>query len=290
VTRSIYKSDDGRKAVLAAYDASIEGLGIPNLADRVVRTRFGETHVVVAGPHDGPPLMSFHGGNSFNAETLAWYRRLADDHHIYAPDTIGHPGRSAETRLSPKDRSYGEWARDVYEVLGIDTAPAVGTSYGAGIVLRLAAAAPERVTKAALVVPAGLVKPPIGPILRMTLPWLRYTLSPSRERLTRMLQPMFGSEPADPDVVTTVGLIFEHVHIERAMPRPATTEELRAWQAPTLVLAAEHDVFFPARRVLPRARAIIPGLVAADQIDGSGHYPSPATRELIAERVADFLA
>ncbi len=48
------------------------------------------THLLVAGPEGAPPLVIFHGGN--------------------APDTIGHPGKSAEQRVSPRDNSYGRLA------------------------------------------------------------------------------------------------------------------------------------------------------------------------------------
>lgn len=76
-------------------------------------------------------------------------------YRIYAPDTIGHPGKSAETRLSPKDNNYGQWLSDVMDGLGLDRAAFLGGSYSAGIILRLAAYCPRRITKMALFVPSG---------------------------------------------------------------------------------------------------------------------------------------
>lgn len=288
MAKSIYKSEVGRDRVLAAYDEATERLTVPNLEHRTVQTRFGETHMLVCGPVGAAPVVCFHGGNSFNAHTLAWYPDVTDQFRVYAPDTIGHPGRSAETRLSPSDLSYGEWAAEVVEALGLTRVAALGTSHGAGVILRLAAVAPRRIDKAALVVPSGLVKPTTRVMMQMVLPWLRYTLFPSRERVVRMLQPMFAGTPVDDEVADTIGLIFENVRIETGMPRPATEHELASWEAPVLVMASEFDMFFPASRVLPRAREVIPNLAGTEQIDHSGHYPSSEDRQRISERVAKF--
>ena len=288
--KSIYKSEAGREQVLAAYDEATDCLQAPNRAHRTVQTRFGDTHVLVCGPEDATPVISFHGGNSFNADTLAWFPDVIDRFRVYAPDTIGHPGRSAETRLSPGDLSYGEWAADVMASLGLEHAAALGVSYGAGIIMRLAAVAPRRLDKAALVVPSGLVKPKTTSMMKMVVPWLRYTVSPSRASVVRMLQPLFADEPVGDEVVDTLGVIFQNVRIETGLPRPADAHELTGLDAPVLVLAAELDLLFPASRVNPRAQEIIPQLAAAEQIDGSGHYPSPEARQRISERVAEFLS
>ena len=93
--RSIYKSAEGWSQILAAYDRANAELGVP-LEERILETRFGSTHVLVPGSPGGPPLINFHGGNAFNADTLAWHLPMAQTHRIYAPDTVGHPGRSAE--------------------------------------------------------------------------------------------------------------------------------------------------------------------------------------------------
>lgn len=288
--KSIYKSQAGRDQVLAAYDDATDRLQAPIQEHRTVETRFGDTHVLVAGPKDAAPVISFHGGNSFNAETLAWVPDVIAQFRVYAPDTIGHPGRSAETRLSPSDLSYGEWAADVMASLGLDHAAALGVSYGAGIIMRLATVAPQRLDKAALVVPSGLVKPKMLPTMRMVVPWLQHTVSPSREHVVRMLQPLFADKPVDDEVIDTLGVILQNVRIERRLPRPTDARELTGLDAPVLVIAAELDILFPASRVVPRAQEIIPNLYAAEQLAGSGHYPSPEDRQRISKRVAEFLS
>ena len=286
---SIYNSVEGRSQILAEYDRANTELGVP-LEERILETRFGSTHLLVLGPPDGPPFVHFHGGNAFNADTLAWYLPLAKTYRIYAPDTVGHPGKSAETRLSSKDLSYGEWAAEVLDRLALERTAALGSSFGAGILLRLLTVAPERITKAVLVVPSGVVNPPVWPMLsRLIWPYLRYKLRPSRDHARQLLQPLFADAEVDDVQLDRSNLIFRHYRSIRTMPRPATEAELARFTAPTLVLAAELDMMFPARLVLPRVREIMKGFVAAEQLDGSAHFPSVETQQQILARVAAFM-
>ncbi len=59
------------------------------------------------------PLLVFHGGNATTAYNLNDCKFLLNDFHIYAVDIIGHPGKSAEVSLSPRNQDYGKWAIDV---------------------------------------------------------------------------------------------------------------------------------------------------------------------------------
>lgn len=135
---SIYRSPAGRRALEQAYGDALERLGA-EVTERYVDTRYGETHVLLAGPASGDPVVVLHGGNATNPMTLAWYESLAGEYRLIAPDTIGKPGFSAETRVDPRGDAYGEWVVDLLDAFDIEAAPMIGTSYGAGIVLRTAA-------------------------------------------------------------------------------------------------------------------------------------------------------
>jgi pimeloyl-ACP methyl ester carboxylesterase len=241
-------------------------------------------------PADATPVVVVSGGNFPNPLSLPWFAPGLDDHRVYAPDTIGHPGKSDQVRLSPRDASSGWWLADVLDELGLPEASMVGPSFGAGITLALATVAPERIERAALVVPAGIINPPLPSLLaRMGLPMLAYRLRPSRARLVRAVRPLFApGDDIDEAVLDAVGAVFDHVRIEPVMPRARRPSELADLTAPVLVVAAEHDPLFPGERVLARARELFPNLAGAELLHGGGHVPTGDARHQLQRRLRSF--
>ena len=285
---TIYKSIEGKKKILNLYDSFQAGLGVI-LSDRNVKTRFGATHVLVAGPEHGLPIVITHGGNSIAPQGLRGLFPLLEQerYRVYAPDTIGHPGKSAQVRLSPRDQSYGLWLSDVLDGLGLEKSAFIGGSFGAGIILRLAAYAPQRITKMALFVPSGIVSVPfVSMVFRVGLPYLVYTLFPSRKRMYRAIRWM-GSDIED-DVLELIEAVFQHVRVEPEMPRPVTKEELVKFTAPTLVIAAENDVMFPGDAVKKRAIEIFTNLIDVECLLGGTHYSTKSDLEYVNKRIMEF--
>ena len=284
---TIYRSDAARLEIEAFYDRARERLPFATTS-RTVRTRFGEAHVLRAGPEDAPPVVVFQGGNVVNPLTLAWFAPLADRLRILAPDTIGQPGKSSGIRVSANDASLGEWAIDVLDGLGL-TAPAiVGISYGGGVVLRLAALAPDRIGRAALVVPAGIADVPVGSMLSLAAGYLGYRAVRRRGLVESTVRRLSGGEP-DPLFVESTALAFRGTALDTEMPRNATPEELRGLTAPVMVITGEHDPLFRPDRVLPRATAIFPNLVAADTLPDCAHILGPECADRLAARIGPFL-
>ena len=282
----IYRSPAGEAELAALYDEALARLG-PGCETRRVGTSFGETHVILAGPEDAPPLVVLPGGNFLNPLCLSWFLPLAESFRLYAPDIVGQPGRSARTRPSARGDGHARWLGEVLDGLGLGPASFVGISYGAGLVLRLAGLAPGRVAGAVLVSPAGIAVGPIWPMLRETaLPMLVYRARPNRERLLRAARPLLTD--LEEPYVRQLGLVYRHVKLDRELPRAATREELAGYGAPTMLFAAEDDLFFPAGKVIPRATEIIPNL-ETEALPGSRHVPSREAFAHINERTTAFL-
>jgi len=282
----IYRSPAGEAELAALYDEALARLG-PGCETRRIGTSFGETHVILAGPEDAPPLVVLPGGNFLNPLCLSWFLPLAESFRLYAPDIVGQPGRSARTRPSARGDGHARWLGEVLDGLGLGPASFVGISYGAGLVLRLAGLAPGRVAGAVLVSPAGIAVGPIWPMLRETaLPMLVYRARPNRERLLRAARPLLTD--LEEPYVRQLGLVYRHVKLDRELPRAATREELAGYGAPTLLFAAEDDLFFPAGKVIPRATEIIPNL-ETEALPGSRHVPSREAFAHINERTTAFL-
>jgi pimeloyl-ACP methyl ester carboxylesterase len=283
---SIYRSPGGEAELAVLYDEALARLG-PGCETRMIGTSLGETHVILAGPEDAPPLIVLPGGNFLNPLCLSWFLPLAGAFRIYAPDIIGQPGRSARTRPSARGDGHARWLVDVLDGLGLGRVPLVGISYGAGLILRLAGLAPERIGGSVLVSPAGVAVGPIWPMIKETvLPMLVYRASPNRERLLRAARPILTD--LEEPYVRQLGLVYRHVKLDRELPRAATQEELARYEAPTLLFAAENDLFFPAEKVIPRAAEIIPNL-KTETLPSSRHVPSRQTFAHINERTTAFL-
>lgn len=283
---SIYRSATGRQLLEEAYTDAIQQLGV-EVDAQYIETRHGETHVLSAGPVSGTPVIVFHGGNATNPMTLGWYAGLADEYRLLAPDIIGQPGYSAETRVDPSGDGYGEWVVDLLDTLDIQAAPMIGTSYGSGIIIRTAAVAPERIDRAALVVPAGFGTGSLISLLRVGLPAILYRFLGWEWLLDRVLTPMVTQSDPNPVVRETIAASLRYVKLEREFPS-ASVDELNGFTAPIALFVGENDPFFPPDPIIPRARSRLPTISKTETLDGEKHILSPKAQENVTASISEF--
>ncbi|RIW32038.1 alpha/beta hydrolase [Bacillus salacetis] len=284
---SIYKSSEGKKHINRHYEGYVESLGI--MIDRVyVDTSHGLTHVLAAGPLDGKPLFIFQGGNCINPMTLSWFTELAESYRIYAPDTIGHPGYSDENRISAKDHSFAEWIEELMYYFDVKRCAFIGPSYGGGIILRLAAFKPDKIACAVLVSPAGIK---MGPKLKMIkdvlVPMVLFNRTASEKHLEKIADALSDSSLKKKDR-EIIGDIFKYVRLEQDMPKLTAKKELQHYTAPTLVIAGERDIFFPAKQLNPAVHEILPVSTIFKAYD-MGHFPSQGHLLEINQEIKRFL-
>lgn len=282
----IYRSEEGKSSILQEYEAYLDELG-DNFTREYVETRFGQTHVLLTGPEDGKPLFILQGGNCVNPMTLSWFSSLFNEYRIIAPDTIGHPGYSEETRISARFDSLALWVSDLLDYYEIEKSAFIGPSFGGGIILRLATYIPERIACSVLVAPAGLA---VGSKLKMVqdivLPLVTYRMTSSPTSLQKIADRMSCNCMKELDK-NIIGKIFKHVSLEQDMPKLTEKEELVNYTSPTLLLVGEKDIFFPADKLIERAKKIIPN-VKAVQYD-TGHFPSQDVLTQMNQEIIQFL-
>lgn len=283
---SIYRSPTGRQALEEVYIDAVEQLEI-EVDERYVETRYGETHLLLAGSTSGEPVVIFHGGNATNPMTLGWYTGLAEEYRLIAPDTIGQPGYSAETRVDPRGDGYGEWVVDLLDTFEIRTASMIGTSYGGGIILRTAAVAPERIDRTALVVPAGFGTGSIVSMMQVGFPAILYRFLGFEWLLERALTLLVTQPEPDPVVRETIAASLQYVKLEREFPG-ASADELDGFTAPVALYVAENDPFFPPGAIVSRARSRLPNLSKTVILDKEKHILSPAAREKVTASISTF--
>ena len=104
---NVYKNKQSEIILKELYDRQIKLLDV-KYEDLYVNTKFGQSHLLKLGNLNGKPVLLFHGGNSTTPYYLSGFKPLFQYFCFYAVDTIGHPGKSAQTILSSKSMEYGE--------------------------------------------------------------------------------------------------------------------------------------------------------------------------------------
>lgn len=283
---TIYKSLAGKEKIMALYDKQLERLKVA-YSNKWVSTSFGETHLIETGKLAGIPLLVFHGGNATTAYNLLACDFLMNDFHIYAVDTIGHPGKSAEVSLSARNYDYGKWAGEVIDALGYESICCFGGSFGAGILAKTMCAAPEKVKRAVLYVPAGIKNAPAINSMSMMFPMIMYWITHKDKWLKKCMLPMAVTEEnITDDIYETAKLSINYTNVKAGMPSNVVGKDMKNCKAPTLVMAGEKDCLFPAKRVLPRAEQIIEN-VTTYLLVGRGHMSSLTESE--KQMIIEFL-
>lgn len=284
--KTIYKSESGKKKILELYDYQLKRLQNP-YKDIYVKTSFGRTHLIETGTAEGEPLLVFHGGNATTAYNLLACDFLFRDFHIYAVDTIGHPGKSAETSLSAFNYDYGKWAGEVINGLGYDRMSLFGGSFGGGIIAKTMCEVPERIKRVVIYIPAGIRNGLQIRNAQMMFPMIMYWITRKDNWLKKTMLPMAITEDnITDDIYQTAKLSIDYVKVKTVMPANVSGSKMKKCMAPTLVMAAEKDCLFPGPGVLKRARKIIPNCKTY-LLRGRGHMHFLTDKE--KKMIVEFL-
>lgn len=288
--RPMFKTDAARATMSGWYDRFLARVSVPT-ESRVVPTRFGEAHVRVGGPEHAPPLVLLHGAMASSAHALAELEGLLHHFRVYAVDVVGQSVKSADQRPPVKDDSYGRWLLEVMDGLGLPKAHVVGVSWGGFVSLRLAALAPERIDRFALLVPAGLVTgPAMAGFLKLGLPMTKYLLAPNEARLEKFVAALLTTK--DDDWKRFLGDSFLSYDVAgMKVPALAKAGEFAKLTAPTLVIGADNDLSFPGEALIARAKTLFPNVVDTELLKDCNHCPptTPEFRAWLSARIVTFL-
>ncbi|BCN30904.1 alpha/beta fold hydrolase [Anaeromicropila herbilytica] len=254
--KSIYKNEKGKTEIIDLYNKQLQKLGVI-YKDIYVDTSFGKTHLIETGNLNGKPLLVFHGGNSTTAYNLLFCDFLLEDFHIYAVDTIGHPGKSAEVSLSSKNQDYGKWASEVITGIGYEKIACFGGSFGAGVLVKTMCVSPQLIERSALLVPSAICNAPAYKSMNMLAPMILYWITHKRSWFIRCILPMaITEENILDDIIDTAKCSIDNAKIKTGMPSNESDESLSRYKGPVLIMSAEKDCLFPGQMVIERAKKI----------------------------------
>ena len=273
--RSVFKSAEREKQVLAVYDSVLGRWPVP-FEEMRLDTRLGSTHVIASGDKSSPPLILLHGTGSNSAFWYGEVSEYAGFRRVYAVDIPGEPGRSGDTQHPIKGTDYTGWLLDVFLGLGLDRAALLGVSLGGWMAIGFASRHPERVEKLVLLCPSG-----VGPqryfFMFKAIP-LMLLGEKGADRITRMVS---GSQSIPEEAVQYSKLIARSFNL-RTEPVPVfSDDELKRLSMPTLLYAGKKDVLLDSVKTGERLRGMLPR-AETHILPEQGHILTGLTEEIAA--------
>lgn len=286
---TIFVSEEKKATIRSWYDRFRAKAPVAT-EDRQVKTTFGRTHVLCAGPASAPPLVVAHGALASSAHLLPELGPLLASRRIYLLDVVGQSVMSEDRRVELDDDSYGRWVGEAATALGLDGFDLYGISWGGFVATRAAAVLGERIRHLVLGVPAGWVSGSAWTGFReMGWPMMMFRAFPSEARLQRLVAPLFSTP--DPDWTAYFGDAIRSYRLDIRIPPLVRPEQVANVKCPVLVFAAEHDVSFPGAALLARAKELIPS-AEVELLEGAKHSPpmTDAFRARMGARIERFLS
>jgi pimeloyl-ACP methyl ester carboxylesterase len=283
-----FRDDVARRRFLTAYDNALAAWPTqPSQFD--VETRCGTTHVLATGPESGTPIVLLHAVAVSSPSWFANVAALSADRPVYAIDTIGDAGRSAQTSRIRDGDDLSLWLDDVLAALDLDRAHLVGLSYGGWLALNQARRLPGRLASVTSVDPPGALGRASGAFVIKILPdSLLAKFAKSDKALYRLLRLLNnGTLPAQPLLELSVaGLRTFRARLP--YPKRMSDDVLRTLDTPTLLLFCERSPVNHAQRALERSRQLIAN-VETEVIPDVGHMLPVEMPEVFTTRVLRFI-
>ncbi|MCU1683517.1 MAG: alpha/beta hydrolase [Amycolatopsis sp.] len=276
----IYRSEAGARAIQQRYRELLDSWPV-DAEERRIPTSQGVTFVVVSGPEDAAPLVVLQGSGANSAMLMPSIKPLAEHHRVYSIDVIGEPGFSAPSRPPMTSDAYARWLDEVLDALGLTSVFFLGTSLGGWMSIDYATRRSERVTRLALLVPAGIGRQKLGVLVKFVL-MLPFGEWGRRRSMMSAIGASSEEARKHPLIVFSL-LVFKHFKPRVSVPA-FDDGTLRRLTMPVLAVAGARDKMIDAGQTKRRLENLVPH-AEVHLMPEDGHFLSPQT-----DRVLGFLA
>jgi pimeloyl-ACP methyl ester carboxylesterase len=282
---SLYTSEKGKQQILSLYDNKLVELNI-QYSNKMIETSFGTTNVIVAGNPSKPPIVLIHGSNGCAPIALETYFDLLDSFSVYAVDVLAQPNKSAETRLSMKDDSYGQWMNEIIDALQLKNVTLAGFSFGGLVILKTLINNENNIKEVFLSAPAYVVNGnPIKALFKFFIPMKRYMKTKKTKYLERFLDAAFTEK--DDFAHNSLALVFTHFTMDFSPVPVIKTIEASKIKTPITLIAAGNDIIFPGEKMIKRAKKIFPSLKHTLLLKDSKHVQNKKDNSTIASLIVN---
>ncbi|WP_420573322.1 alpha/beta fold hydrolase [Kordia sp.] len=266
---SLYKTVQGKKEILNLYEQKLESLQI-QYDYTCVNTSFGATNIIVTGDSSNPPLLLIHGSNGCAPVALEAYPNLCKSYKVYAIDVLAQPNKSAETKMSMKDDSYGKWMYEIIEALNISNVTMAGFSFGGLVILKTLEFSERTIKEVFLAAPAYIVNGnPLKALFKVFIPMKRYMSTKKLQYVEKVVAALFTEK--DQFAVKYLSKVFESFRMDFSPVPVIKTKKAKNIETPITIFAAENDLLFPGNKMKKRAIKIFPSLKKIMVLENSKH-------------------
>jgi len=248
----------------------------------------------------GDPLLYLHGAADMHgaaADPFPFHEALAKNCKLIAPAHPGCVGSDEDDTMESIDDLVFH-TLEVMDALGLDRANIVGNSIGGWLAAEIAARNPERVNKLALIGATGLFVrgSPIGDLFMAVQPRnggiadLRSMLFADGEG--ELAQSLFPDLHADKPQGMRRYQIFRFSSRVGFKPpyfyHAKLRDRLHRYKGPAMVVWGAKDQFVPVSHATAYGDVLTGSTV--EMIDGGGHAVILESPEVVADKIAAFLA
>ena len=293
-----FRSAKAQAEYLALYDEAAKSWPVPSEC-RMVDTSFGQTHVRLSGPVDGPPVVLLPGAGHCSLMWKPNVEALSGRYRVCAADTLintGCVGRSVFTRTFGGPDDAASWLDELFEGLDLGhSINLVGMSYGGWLTCQYALRFPERLTAIVLLAPAATILPVrLVFSLRALLPGIVHHQDVHRRFLRWAFCDLERENPEMLEDMVIHGLVAVRSFKPpdygwRVPPTVLKDTELASIAVPALLLVGENEVLYSPRRAVQRFDEVTPN-GRAQVIANAGHDLSFVQPAIVNQKVLDFLA
>lgn len=283
--KSLYKSHQGKNEILRLYDQKLDELNI-DFEYLNVKTSFGETNIITTGNPSNPPIILVHGSNGCAPVALETYPYLSRKFRVYAVDLIAQPNKSAETRPSMKDTSYGRWMNEVIDQLHLSEVTLAGFSFGGLVILKTLEHDESKIKQVFLSAPAYIVN---GNLLKtlchIFIPIMRFIRTRKPQYVEAFLKNVFTDR--DEFATRYLSKVFAHFKMDFTPVPVIARQKARDIKTPITLFAAKHDIIFPGEKMIKRATKIFPSLKEFILLNRSKHVQSAMDNRFIQNLILE---
>lgn len=279
--KSLFKSEQGKLDILRLYDEKLKELHID--FDYIqVETSFGKTNIIATGDPLNPPIIIVHGSNGCAPVALETYPNLSRKFRVYAVDVISQPNKSAETRPSMKDESYGKWMNEVITQLDISDVTMAGFSFGGLVILKTLEYDESKVKEVFLSAPAYIVNGnPLKALFKVFIPMRRFMKSKKTRHVEKFLSNLFTER--DEFALAFLQKVIPEFEMDFTPVPIIDSRKANNITTPITIFAAKEDILFPGKKMIKRAAKIFPSLKEVKLFENAKHVQNKAQNKIIEE-------